>query len=355
MFGRIIGISGVVVSFVAGGMTSASAQSNVALVIGNSHYQHAAPLPTTAADAAVIAETLRAAGYDVTPANDVRQSDFSLLLRIFLGKLAAGGNNATGFFYYAGYAAQSDGQNYLVPVDASITNAGDVASQAFRLGELVDAFAGTPAGARIVVLDASYAHGFGSGGAQPVPPGLAPMSAPAGMMIASAAGPGEVAGVASGNSLFTHMVSRLARLPGLGLDRVFMTVSGRVNQATNGGQTPWMTSALTTDVTLFAMPQPAAPAAAPAPAAATAPAPAVATAPTPAVVSAPAAPPQAEEAKQPTKKEKQHAAERSRPRKAARTGPAESAPDAPPPSIPLSIGIGGVGIGIGGIGIGIGR
>ena len=164
-------------------MTSASAQSNVALVIGNSHYLHAMPLPTTAADAAAIAETLRNAGYDGTPANDVRKSDFRLLLRIFLGKLAAGGSNATGFFYYTGYAVQSDGQNYLVPVDAAITGAGDVAGQSFRLGELVDAFAGTPAGARIVVLDASYAHGFGRGGAQPVPPGLAPMSAPAGMMI----------------------------------------------------------------------------------------------------------------------------------------------------------------------------
>jgi uncharacterized caspase-like protein len=344
MFGRIIGIGGVVASFVTCGMTSASAQSNVALVIGNSHYQHAAPLPTTPADADAIAETLRAAGYDVTPANDVRQSDFGLLLRIFLGKLAAGGSGTTGFFYYAGYAAQSDGQNYLVPVDAAITGAGDVAGQSFRLGELVDAFAGTPAGARIVVLDASYVHGFGRGGEQPVPPGLAPMSAPAGMMIASAAGPGEVAGAATGNSLFTHMVSRLARLPGLDLERVFKTVSGRVNQATNGSQTPWMMSALTTDVTLFAMPQPAAPA--PPPAAATAPVPAPAVATTPASHS--------DEAKQPTKKEKQRAAERSRPRKAARTSPAESAPDAPPPSIPLGIGIGGIGIGIGGRGIGIG-
>ena len=342
MFGRIIGIGGVVASFVAGGMTSASAQSNVALVIGNSHYLHAMPLPTTAADAAAIAETLRNAGYDVTPANDVRQSDFSLLLRIFLGKFA-GGSNATGFFYYTGYAAQSDGQNYLVPVDAAITGAGDVAGQWLGLGELVDAFAGTPAGARIVVLDASYAHGFGRGGAQPVPPGLAPMSAPAGMIVALAAGPGEVAGAATGNSLFTHMVSRLAELPGLDLDRVSRSSAG-ADQATNGSQTPWMTSALTTDVKLFALPQPAAPA--PPPAAATAPAPAHA------VATAPA--PQPEEAIQPTKKEKQRAAERSRPRKAARTSPAESAPDAPPPPIPLSIGIGGIGVGIGGGGIGIG-
>src|SRR3569623_212779 len=49
----------------------ASAQSRLALVIGNSAYTGAPPLPTTVADATSIMETLKAAGYDVTGLSDL--------------------------------------------------------------------------------------------------------------------------------------------------------------------------------------------------------------------------------------------------------------------------------------------
>jgi hypothetical protein len=51
-------IAGFVALFLALAGTLASAQTNVALVIGNSAYQSAAPLPTTIADATAMAETL---------------------------------------------------------------------------------------------------------------------------------------------------------------------------------------------------------------------------------------------------------------------------------------------------------
>ena len=332
MFGRLFGIGAVAGLLFGGVITAAAAQTNVALVIGNGRYQSAQPLHTTIADAAAVAETLRAAGYDVIAVNDVRQADIGTAMRSFLDKLAAAGSNAVGFVYYAGYAAQYNGENYLIPIDAPIAGADDVAGQAFRLGELVDALSGTPAAARIVVLDASYAHGFGSGSAQPVPPGLAVMTAPAGMMIASAAAPGEVSAEGTGTySLFTSTLASLMRQPGLDLDRVIKTARVQVNQATAGRQTPWMASALMTDVTLFE-----APAAAPQTTAPAAP---------------PAAAPESHEAKHPAKKEKERRAEPAHPRRAPRTGTASGGTAAPPasavPSIPLGIGIGGGGLSIG--------
>ena len=307
-------IAGVSLGFA---ITAASAQTNVALVIGNSAYQYARPLQTTIADASAVAETLRAAGYDVTALNDVRQSNIGQVMRNFLDKVTAAGSNSVAFFYFAGYAAQSNGENYLIPVDAPITGAGDVASQSLRLGDLVEALAKTPAAARIIVLDASRDHGFGRGTAEAVPPGLAIMEAPAGVAIASAASPREVAVEGTGAySVYTHALVTSMRQRGLELDQIFKATRYQVNQATGGKQTSWTSSALMVDITLFA---------------------------------APAATPQRQEAERPQPKEKEGRAERPHRKQAVRAArpPAQSEPKPATPPVTFGIGGGGIGIGIG--------
>ena len=59
-----------------------------ALVIGNSEYK-AGRLPTAANDAGLIAESLRAAGFDVTGARDLDQDTLRRSMREFLDKIAA--------------------------------------------------------------------------------------------------------------------------------------------------------------------------------------------------------------------------------------------------------------------------
>jgi uncharacterized caspase-like protein len=318
---------GFLVPWLMTAVMAASAQTNVALVIGNSAYQSTKPLTTTIADATAVADTMRGAGYDVTLLNNVRLSNLGQIMRDFLDKVAARDGKAVAFFYYAGYAARSGSDNYLVPVDADIKGAGDVLTQALRLGDLIDALAQTPAAARIVALDSSYDHGFGRSMAQPVPPGLAPMEAPSGMTIASAAAPGEVAAEGSGiYSLYTRTLVNLMRQRGLELDKVFKGARYQVSQATAGKQTPWMSTALMVDVTLF---------------------PISATAPAAAPPQAAAPPAKAEPAK---KKEQRRQVERRR-RERAAGGPAPVATGAQTPQLPpATIGIGG-----GGISIGIGR
>src|SRR5690606_7974303 len=100
--------------------SGAQAQSpnRIALVIGNAAYQGAPPLRTTLADAALVAETMRAAGYTVTELRDVGADNIGEAVGAFLDQIEAAGPDAVAFFYFAGYAMQSSGDNFLVPIDA---------------------------------------------------------------------------------------------------------------------------------------------------------------------------------------------------------------------------------------------
>ena len=241
----------VAAAFIFAPLSPARAQSHVALVIGNSTYPDG-PLPTTTNDAAVVAETMRAAGYDVTELRDVRQAEIGLALRGFLDKVAAAGPDAVAFFYYAGQAAQTTGENFIVPVDVQIGGMADVLAQSLRLNDLIDALAALPTAARILVLDASRDHGYGRGTAGAVSPGLAIMEAPQGTLIAFAAAPNQAAAESGTQySLYTSTLVTLMRQPGLTLDQVFKAARLQVNQATGGKQTPWTAMGLMVDVTLF--------------------------------------------------------------------------------------------------------
>ena len=133
----------------------AHAQSRIALVIANSSYQHIRILPTPSADADIMAETLRGAGYDVTELKDLRGDSFGQPLRDFLDKIAQSGPATDVIFYYSGFGVQYNGDNFLIPVDSNIVSAGDVTAEAFRLSDLIREIAALPSHSRVIILDAS--------------------------------------------------------------------------------------------------------------------------------------------------------------------------------------------------------
>jgi Caspase domain len=243
-------------AFFAGAPAHAQAPApRVALIIGNAGYASAPGIATAAADATIVAETMRAAGYDVTELHDLAAADFGQTIRTFLDKVYAAGPEAVAFVYFAGYGAQFDGENYLVPVDARIARYADVPAQAFRLNDLVREMAELPAAARIIVLDASRDHGFGRDTKEAVPPGLAMMDAPAGMMIAFAAAPGAVSGEIEGPySLYSGTLVTLMRQPGLEIEQIFKATRLQVNTVSTGAQTPWTSSTLAVGFKLFDAP-----------------------------------------------------------------------------------------------------
>src|SRR5215469_9904149 len=241
----------------------------VALIVGNEAYTSAPGIATAAADATIVAETMRTAGYDVTEVHDLVAANFGQTIRTFLDKVYAAGPEAVVFVYFGGYGAQFDGENYLVPVDAKIGRYAEVPAQAFRLNDLVRELAEMPAAARIIVLDASRDHGFGRDTKEAVPPGLAMMDSPAGMLIAFAAAPGAVSGEIEGPySLYTGTLVTLMRQPGLDIEQIFKATRLQVNKVSTGAQTPWTSSTLAVGFKLFDAPgdgTPAPQAAAPAP------------------------------------------------------------------------------------------
>src|SRR3982074_2962292 len=68
-------------------------ERRIALVIGNANYQ-AGALPTSANDAGLIAQTLQAAGFDVTGARDLDQDSLRRAFRDFLDKASAAAPDA---------------------------------------------------------------------------------------------------------------------------------------------------------------------------------------------------------------------------------------------------------------------
>src|SRR5579862_9529224 len=82
-------------------VAAADDSPRLALVIGNSQYKTAL-LATPANDAALVAETLQTAGFDVTTAADLDQDALRKALRDFAAKAEQAGPNAIIFVYLAG-------------------------------------------------------------------------------------------------------------------------------------------------------------------------------------------------------------------------------------------------------------
>src|SRR5262249_38160756 len=110
---------------------AARAEKRVALVIGNSAYQNAAPLPNPVRDANAIADLLRSAGFAVVTArSDLGNLAFKRAVREFT-EAAQGAEIAV--MFYAGHGIEVGGLNYLVPVDAMLAKDYDAEDEAVRL------------------------------------------------------------------------------------------------------------------------------------------------------------------------------------------------------------------------------
>jgi len=101
---------------------AAPSEKRLALVIGNASYK-AKTLATPANDAALIAQTLQAAGFDVIGARDLDGDGLRQTFRDFIDRVRNAGPDAVAAVYFAGYGLQVEGENYLVPIDADISRA----------------------------------------------------------------------------------------------------------------------------------------------------------------------------------------------------------------------------------------
>ncbi|TWB97034.1 caspase domain-containing protein [Bradyrhizobium macuxiense] len=225
-------------------------EQRVALVIGNANYENAPKLANPGNDAQSMAELLNAAGFEVISATDLRQGDMVKVLRDFSDKVAARGPSTVAMIYYAGHGVQLAGENYLIPVDAKIATPSDLDGHAVRLVDVMGTLENIPSRTRIVVLDACRNNPFPN--VNDAGRGLAVVDAPNGSIVGYSTAPGMEAQDGNyGHSPYTNAFLRLAREPNLPIEQLFKRVRLEVNSTTDGRQTPWESSSLTSDFYFF--------------------------------------------------------------------------------------------------------
>jgi len=220
--------------------------SRRALVIGNGAYA-SQPLRNPAGDAALMARTLAALGFEVAQLTNADQKTMKRAIRDFGQALLAAGPEAVGLFYFAGHGVQLRGENYLIPIGAQIVSEADVDIEGIEASDLLRQMEFAGNALNIVVLDACrnnpFARSFRS-----AEQGLAKMDAPTGSIVAYSTAPGQVARDGDGtNSPYTEALVRRMRTPGLPVEQMFKAVRNDVIEESRKQQIPWESSSLTGD------------------------------------------------------------------------------------------------------------
>jgi Caspase domain len=231
----------------------ATAETRVALVIGNGAYQNTTPLANPSNDARDMAAALKGAGFDVVEAFDADKRGVDGALRRFTEKLA---NADVALFFYAGHGLQVGAQNYLVPTDAKLERERDLDFEAVKLEFILRQMEIDRDGkTSIVILDAcrdnpltrNLARSMGTRSAA-IGQGLAAANTGLGTFIAYSTQPGNVALDGDGrNSPFTAAMVKHMSVSGRNLPATMIEVRKDVVAATGGRQVPWDHSALTGD------------------------------------------------------------------------------------------------------------
>jgi uncharacterized caspase-like protein len=254
--------------FAVAGMAAAEGAKplrGVALVIGQSKYQHLTPLANPANDAEAVAKLFTNLGFAVTRTSDQNARK----LRRDLENFAADATDPqadVAVVYYSGHGIEAGGENWLVPVDADAAALEDATKTLVPLSDLLDELkASVPL--TLIFLDACRTNPFPpgvllkkDGAALPVSAGglsLAKGAVPAdagaatqglGTVIGFAAEPGQVAldGPPDGNSPYAAALLRhLSASTGSEFGTVMRLVTQEVYLKTQGRQRPWVNETLT--------------------------------------------------------------------------------------------------------------
>ncbi|MFL5334533.1 MAG: caspase family protein, partial [Geminicoccaceae bacterium] len=228
----------------------------IALVIGNSAYEHVTPLKNPRTDAEDMSKALCGIGFDVVAGYDLDR-DHMDDKTIEFARRAATADLA--FVYYSGHGVQVEGRNYLVPIDAQFEDRQDL-RRLVRLDQLTEDTGS--ARKAIVVVDAcrndptqttSLTRGLGLGNTRPnVSPGAAIASTGPGLaqpnlnpgsktLVAFATRPNSVAydgKPGARNSPYVGAMLRHIATPDVDVQRMLGMVQDDVAKETGNQQEP---------------------------------------------------------------------------------------------------------------------
>ncbi|APO52223.1 caspase family protein [Bradyrhizobium diazoefficiens] len=217
----------------------ASAETRVALVIGNGAYASTAQLPNPPHDAEDVASSLRRSGFEVLEGIDLRQADMQDLTIRFA---RAASRADVAMFYYSGHAMQYNGVNYLMPVDAVLTDEADL-KRFVRVDDIVNDLQQAK-NLRILVLDSCRDNPLAENlkrsatRAASLGRGLSKVEAPRGTIVSFSTQSGQVAADGTGrNSPYTTAFLKHIEEP-QEIGDVFRDISSDVYDASGKTQLP---------------------------------------------------------------------------------------------------------------------
>lgn len=243
---------------------SAKLQKGVALIIGQSNYEHLPRLPNPANDARLMDDMLRALGFETTVAIDLRGRKLVRALGNFTED-AEGADVAV--IYYSGHGIEAGGENWLLPIDVDVAALNQAEHQLIGLSGLIaDVSATVPL--TLVFLDACRSNPFPPGtrliaaGGEALPVSEAGLGTPRGVaatgaetlaagfgtLIGFAAEPGRAAldGAPGGNSPYAAaLIRHFSAMDGSEVGIVMRMVTEEVYLKTRGLQRPWVNETLT--------------------------------------------------------------------------------------------------------------
>ena len=214
-----------------------AAVQKYALIIGNGSYAGLSPLANPVNDADDVAAALSEMGFTVDKIlNGDLETMESAVIR--LQNRLKEAPKSYGFFFYAGHGVQSNGDNFLIPVNASIPGESFLKNRALSVLTVLDVLNEARNSLNVVVLDACRDNPFGW--ARSSSRGLAVLPGqPADSIIVYATSAGQRAGDGVGrNGVFTTQFLKNLTTPGLEVNELFRRTGADVSEVSNREQIP---------------------------------------------------------------------------------------------------------------------
>ena len=219
----------------------AIAQSRVALIIGNGEYVNAPRLPNPRNDAEDVAASLKKVGFSTVVGLDLDKTGMEdATLRFARAARTAD----VAIFYYSGHALQFSGVNYLLPIDAKLSDETDLRRMT-RVDEIVEDLQRAK-NLRILVLDScrdnpladELKRSVGATRAVSVQRGLAKIDSPQGMIVSYATQAGRTAedGIGRNSPYTSAFLKHIEKQDEIGT--IFRRIGADVFESTGRTQLP---------------------------------------------------------------------------------------------------------------------
>ena len=220
----------------------AQGEKRLALIIGNSQYS-SGELKNAVNDANKVSAKLKTLGFDVILKNNATNQMMGEAINDFTNKASS---YDVALFYYAGHGIQSEGSNYLIPVnDNMIEKESDIEYNSQNVNRILRRLEDSGCKLKILILDACRNNPFERSWHRSMSSsGLVALDAPDGTLIAYATNPGSVAddGGNAQNSPYTTAFLQTLDKTDLSIFEFFNEVGGLVRRNTNNKQTPWVST-----------------------------------------------------------------------------------------------------------------